>query len=169
MCRPFFLSALKFTPQHGRWRQQVASLITAAQRNRERRSLLLERSNIFNNGIQGNCCNIVIRGHYCEQTITSVPVIASVCFISDLCSHCCNSVLQQWPLFLLLKQYVATMASVSLLHQRVPTVTLGRPGCVFCHSCTYVIAYRSCILGHSWVNVIRNLCCASMSFNNVFW
>jgi hypothetical protein len=73
------------TPHHGRWRQQVSSLVTTVQRNCGLRSLLLERNNKGNIGIQGHCC---------EPTITSV---ATVCSKNGSASHCCNSVFQQWP------------------------------------------------------------------------
>jgi hypothetical protein len=80
------------TPHHGRWLQHVVSLITTAQRNSGLTSLLLERDNKRNGGMQGYCCHNVIQGHCCEQIMTSVLIITmpqqlprSLPFSSSIC------------------------------------------------------------------------------------
>jgi hypothetical protein len=97
-----------FAPRHGRWRQQVASLITTAQRNCGLLSLLLERNTKDSSGIQGQCCDNMVRSQCCDPTVTSV-IIVTVCPNNDLglyyyvtmrsdsffCFYCCNSVLRQ--------------------------------------------------------------------------
>jgi hypothetical protein len=90
------------SPQHGRWRQQVASLITTAQRNCGLQSLLLERNHKRNNGIQGHCCD-VMRGHCCEPTMISAPIVATMCPNNVFGFHCWNNVFQQSPRLLLLQ------------------------------------------------------------------
>jgi hypothetical protein len=91
------------------WRQQVASLTTMAQIN-QRLRLLLESNTKGNNGIQYHCNHNLIRGHCCEPAMTSIHTVATMCYNNglgfeccvtiypntDLCSHCCKNVFQQW-------------------------------------------------------------------------
>jgi hypothetical protein len=51
----------------------------------------------YNNGMQGYCCDNVIRCHCSETTVTTVYIIATMCSNKCLDSHCCNNVFQQLP------------------------------------------------------------------------
>jgi hypothetical protein len=112
-----------FMPHHWRWRQQVASFTSMSQRNCGVTSLLLERNNKCDNGIQSHCCYNVIRSHCCEPTQTSVTTVATMWPNYDHVSHCCinafqqwhhshfcSNVIQWWPWLTLLRQYGAPVA-----------------------------------------------------------
>jgi hypothetical protein len=100
----------------------TSSDVNRSPRSLPRRSLSLERNNKGNNDIQGHCCD-VIRSHWCEPSMTSLPTVKAMYSNNDLGRHCCNSVhqqmhwfplfrnneFQQWPCFLLLPQCVTTM------------------------------------------------------------
>jgi hypothetical protein len=143
-----------FMPHYERRRQHVASLITAAQRTCGVASLLLKRNDEFSNGIQGHCCDNVILRHWLlllkVSQKTSVCIVAAICSddgLGSICcsrvpqklfrSHCCVSIFQQWPQFL-------------LLQCRVSTMTAGHAGCLLPRKYATDTWTEQCVLCSRW-------------------